>query len=190
MDIVISIVVALVIGILPLKKLFAFYFFSYEDLYMKHYDLKKCYDIWGHISYILPLLDFLKGPMLYYVLKILNIQASPLVAIILIVLWKVNPLKDFFLGRGMSFFMGISLIINIEIFRLVILIYLSLLILSRYQSIASFLTGILATPVVFLNTSFTLIELTVVIICSGLVLISYKSSFYQIFNKRFFHLSQ
>lgn len=189
MEIILSVIVSLVIGVLPLKKILALCLFSYKNIYMEHYEFKKCYDIWGNLSYILPIMDFLKGPTLYYILKIINIQPSPLAAILLVVLWKVNPLKDSFKGKGMSVLLGVSLVINIDIFKLLVLMYLSLLILSRYQGIAGFVTAIVATPMSLINTNCTLIELTIITICSCFVLLNYKSSFYQIFSKRFFHLS-
>ena len=189
MDIVISILAALIIGIIPIKKIFTNIFFYPRDIFMDYYDLKKCHAIWKHLSYFLPLLDFLRAPVLYYSLILLEVQAHLLLAIsILIALWIINPLKDLFYGRGMGIFLGVFLVVNIEIFKMVTLIYISLLFLSRYQSVASFLTGVTATFAVMYSVNYILVELILVILFSCIVVYNYKISFYQILNKRFFHL--
>ncbi|WP_028307245.1 hypothetical protein [Desulfitibacter alkalitolerans] len=189
MDLIISILITLAIGIIPIKKIFTRVFFSHRDLFMDYYDLKKCYGVWGHVSYFLPLLDFLKAPALYYYLNLLDLHGNTLLIIILIALWLANPLSDLFYGRGMSIFLGIFLVVNMEIFKIIFLIYMSLLLLSRYQSAASFLTGAAAVPIVIYSKSYTLIELFLVAVFSCIVVYHYKGSFYQILNKRFFHLS-
>ena len=189
MDLAISILIALAIGIIPIKKIFTNIFFYPRDIFMDYYDLKKCYAIWKRVSYFLPLLDFLRAPILYYSLILLEVQANLLLAIsILIALWVINPLKDLFYGRGMGIFLGVFLVVNIELFKILALIYISLLLLSRYQSAASFLTGIAAAPVFMFNMEYALFELILVILFSCIVTYNYKNSFYQILNKRFFHL--
>jgi len=189
MDLVISILIALAIGLIPIKKIFTDIFFYSKDLSMDNYDFKKCYAIWKCRSYFLPLLDFLKIPFLYYILNLLEFQASLLLAIfIIIVLWITNPLNDLFYGRGMSIFLGAFLVVNIEIFKIMALIYVSLLLLSRYQAVASFLTGIAAIPVLIYGMEYTFFELILVMLFSCTVIYSYKNSFCQILNKRFFHL--
>lgn len=189
MDLIISMLIALSIGVIPIKKIFTRFFFSYRNLFMDYYDLKKCYAVWGHVSYFLPLLDFLRAPILYYSLNMLEVQANTLLAIsILIASWIINPLRDLFYGRGIIIFLGIFLVVNMEIFKVVALVYISLLFLSRYQSVASFLTGAAAVPVVIYSVDYILIELVFVMLFSCTVVYHYKSSFYQILNKRFFHL--
>lgn len=190
MDLIISFLIAIFIGILPIKKLFTGFFFPHKNLFINYYDLKKCYAIWGNVSFFLPLLDFLKTPILHYSLNLIEIQTNTLLPItIMIVSWIINPLKDLFYGRGMSIFLGLFLVVNLEIFKTVVLIYLSILLLSRYQSAAGYLTGITSVPMVIYNVDCVLMELFLLILFSCTVIYQYKSSFYQILNKRFFHLS-
>jgi len=189
MDLAISVLIAMGIGIIPIKKIFTDIFFHPTDISMNYYEFKKCYAVWKYRSYFLPVLDFLKAPALYYILNLLELQSYLLLAIsIIIVLWLINPLNDLFYGRGMSIFLGVFLVVNIEIFKIIALIYVSLLLLSRYQAVGSFLTGIAVIPMLIYGMEHSLFELILVILFSCTVIYSYKSSFYQILNKRFFHI--
>ena len=179
-----------IIGIFPFKKILA-RFFLYKDCFSKNYEAKTNYEVWGEMSFLLPIFDFFSAPLLYICLRCFNLELFMCVsAIIMIIIWRLNVLCQPFQGRGISLCLGIFFIMNPGLFKITSLFFVCLLILSRYQSIAGFTTGLAILPFSVSTGVFHGPMQILLILCSILLLTSYKKAAVSILFNTFPHLSR
>ncbi len=190
MKLVIILFIVLLIGLLPVKKYLSYIF--YPEIFFSEkiiYNIKKTYLLVGQIGFLFPLIDFLKPLILYYCLIKLSLKNYLYFAVfVLIILWCYGNKKEAIINRGTSFFLGIFFIIDLSLFQLFLVIYASILLLTRYQSAASFILGIVIIPVIML-IDISLFKIVIGSIASYIIVSNYKNAFIKIFSKTFFHLS-
>jgi len=185
-----SLVSALTIGALPIKKIYVSLCFPYKQWFPKNYDLKKCWEMWGEKSLALPALDLIKGPIYIFITNSMNYHGCIIPGVLtLIVIWQINLFNEVFYGRGISLFGGIILITDPVLFKYYLLLYSSLLLITRYQSLAGFITGILIIPLHFLVGSYGFNHTVIILLISLILIINYCQTAYHIFAKNFYHLS-
>lgn len=188
MDYLFAVLISLVISLFPAKRILLSFFLIGSEKYNMYYNIKSIYNILGMIGYLIPLLDFVKIPLLYISLSYFNMEfLFNYILILVILFWYIINKKELIYNRGVSFFLGMFLILDLSLFQSLLVIYLSLILLTRFQSIAGFITGLLTIPI-YLTTNTISLEFTFMIISSTIILVNYKDAFFQVLDNSFFHL--